>query len=371
MHSKEILDHLIGFPTISAESNLDLIEWVEEYLRDLGFSLWRIEDPTGKKAGLFARIGTDLPGGMMLSAHSDVVPVSGQDWSHQPFRLRESGGRLFGRGTADMKGFLACILRAAAAASKARLQEPLKLVVSYDEEVGCKGITEMMPALVPLMERPRLCIVGEPTSMQIATGHKGKASYRATCTGEAGHSAMAPLYRNALHLGTDFIGALRALQTDLSASGAQDPGYDVPCSTVHAGRMVGGTALNIVPDLCHIDYEIRHLAADPLSSLEARLKEVADRIRHVTIKKTGAYPGLDVDPGSKAVQMLSALLPAPKLTKVGFGTEAGHFHAAGIPTLVCGPGNMDQGHKPDEFIEISELDACDRMMDRLVGELTG
>ncbi|MBL3704264.1 acetylornithine deacetylase [Sulfitobacter sp. BDSS02] len=371
MNSKDILDHLIGFPTISAESNLDLIGWVERYLRDLGFSLWRIEDPTGKKAGLFARIGPDLPDGIMLSAHSDVVPVSGQDWSYEQFRLRESGGRLYGRGTADMKGFLASMLRAAAAASKARLKEPLKLVISYDEEVGCKGIAEMMPVLVPLMERPRLCIVGEPTSMQIATGHKGKASYRATCTGEAGHSAMAPRYRNALHLGADFIGALRALQMDLSASGAQDTGYDVPYSTVHAGCMAGGTALNIIPDLCHIDYEIRHLAADPLASLEARLEEAADWIGDVTIEKTGAYPGLEVALNSTEVQFLRALLPAPKLTKVGFGTEAGHFHSAGIPTLVCGPGNMDQGHKADEFIEISELEACDRMMDHLVEELAG
>ena len=370
MTTLDILDRLIAFPTVSADSNLALVDWVEDYLRQRGATVHRIPDPTGRKAGLFASLGPAGDGGVMLSAHTDVVPVAGQPWTRDPFRLSREGTRVYGRGTTDMKGFVAAMLRAADLASTRPLAEPLKLVLSYDEEVGCVGIAEMMPALLPLVDRPRLCIVGEPTSMRIATGHKGKAAYRATCHGEAGHSAMAPLFRNALHLGAEVLGALRGLQDDLAANGARDAAYEVPFSTVHAGKMAGGTALNIVPDLCTIDYEIRHLAAEPLDPMEDRLTAAAHQIGHVTLERTNAYPGLDVAPDAPAVAALSALLPDADLTKVGYGTEAGHFHAAGIPTLVCGPGNMDQGHKPDEFIEIAQLDACDRMMDRLVESLS-
>jgi acetylornithine deacetylase len=377
MNTRELLDRLIAFPTVSAESNLPLIDWVEAFLRARGFTVHRLPDPTGMKAGLFAVLGPADPGGVMLSAHSDVVPVAGQNWTREPFRLSEENGRLFGRGTADMKGFLAAMLRLADEAAWRTLSEPLKLAISYDEEIGCRGIAEMIGQVAPLIGLPRLCIVGEPTEMRIATGHKGKAAYRVTCRGTAGHSAMAPRFQNALHLGADMLSLLRQMQDDLAENGARDPQFEVPYSTVHAGRMSGGTALNIVPDHCTLDFEIRYLAAEPLEPLEERLKAGAGRIAEqagpdaaIEIAKVNAYPGLDMPADAPAVTELASWLDAKELIKVGYGTEAGYFHQAGIPTLVCGPGNMAQGHTPDEFIETAQLEACDAMLDRLLNSLT-
>ncbi|SLN14637.1 acetylornithine deacetylase [Roseisalinus antarcticus] len=371
MTTLDLLDRLVAFPTVSRDSNLPLIDWAQDFLERRGATVHRLADPTGGKAGLFATLGPAGPGGVMLSAHSDVVPTDGQPWRRDPFRLTAEGDRVHGRGTTDMKGFLACMLRAADAAAGMTLAEPLKLSISYDEEVGCRGIARMIGHLDALIGLPRLCIVGEPTSMRIATGHKGKAAYAVTCHGEAGHSAEAPLYRNALHLGADMLGALRELQADLAATGARDPAYSVPYSTVHAGRMAGGTALNIVPDLCTLDFEIRHVAAEPLPPLEALLRTSAERIGGTAIEIAAgtAYPGLDVPEGAEAVRILSALLEEAELTKVGFGTEAGHFDAAGVPALVCGPGDMAQGHKANEYIALDQLAACDRMLDRLLATL--
>ncbi|QQA42045.1 acetylornithine deacetylase [Pelagovum pacificum] len=372
MTTTDLLARLVGFPTVSADSNLPLIDWAEGYLADCGATTWRLPDSSGQKAGLFARIGPGDRRGVMLSAHSDVVPVDGQTWHGDPFRLTARDGRLYGRGATDMKGFLAAMLRVAAKAADRDLREPLLLSISYDEEVGCRGIADMIGTLETTVGRPRLCIVGEPTSMRIALGHKGKAAYRASCRGTAGHSARAPDFTNALHLGADFLGELRALQDHLTTSGARDEAYDIAFSTVHAGRMAGGTALNIVPDLCTLDYEIRHLPADDLLRLEDRLAQAARRIGgdRINIDKVNAYPGLDVAPSHPAVAELANLMDDPVTTKVGYGTEAGHFDAIGVPTLVCGPGDMAQGHIADEFIEESQLAACDRMLDRLLDSLT-
>lgn len=376
MQTIEILERLIAFPTVSADSNLALIDWVEERLRDLGFDTHSLPDRTGHKAGLFAVIGPRDRPGVMLSAHSDVVPTEGQIWTRDPFRLTAEGGRLYGRGTTDMKGFLAAMLRIADRAARTDLAEPLKLAISYDEEVGCLGIAEMLPHLATTIGAPRLCLVGEPTGMAIAHGHKGKAAYRATCRGEAGHSAMAPRFVNALHLAADLLSALRDLQDDLARDGAQDAGYSVPCSTVHAGKMAGGRALNIVPDLCTLDYEIRHLATDPRATLESRIESAAQRIARaagpsarIEIDRLNAYPGLDLADTDPAIAAVSGWLDRAPLTKVGYGTEAGHFTAAGIPALVCGPGHMDQGHIPDEWIDTSQLTTCDRMLDRMLAQL--
>ncbi|SFG28264.1 acetylornithine deacetylase [Palleronia marisminoris] len=369
MTSLDLLSRLIAFPTVSADSNLPLIEWVEDYLLGCGFVVHRLPDPSGRKAGLFARIGPPGPGGVMLSAHTDVVPVTGQAWTRDPFRLTVDGGRLYGRGTTDMKGFLAAMLRLARLSADRPLAEPLKFAISYDEEVGCRGIAQMISRLESSVGLPRLCIVGEPTSMQIAIGHKGKAAYRATCRGEAGHSSLAPLFRNAIHLGTEFVAAVRDIQAQLAGEGATDEAYAVSYSTIHSGMISGGTALNIVPDLCTVDLEIRHLAADPLGPLEDRLHAAAAQIGSVEVEKITAYPGLEVSQDDPAINELLTLLPEPRLTKVAYGTEAGHFHCLGIPTLVCGPGNMDQGHKTDEFIERAQLVRCDRMMDRLLERL--
>lgn len=376
--SREILEQLISYPSVSSESNLPIIGWIEGYLLALGFACHRIADASGQKAGLFAQIGPMGDGGVLLSAHSDVVPVAGQDWSQDPFLLTERDGRLYGRGTTDMKGFLASALAAAASAAEADLAAPFKLAVSYDEELGCLGIRAMIDQLVPLLGRPDYCIVGEPTNLRIATGHKGKAAYRAICHGVAGHSAMAPRFVNALHLAADLVGVLRAEQDRLLADGLQDAAFDMPSATVHAGKLWGGVALNIVPDRAVLEFEIRHLAGESADEILARIQAGADAIvasaasatARIEIVEYNAYPALETTRDAPVVAQVSSMLDAPRLTKVAFGTEAGFFAALGIPTVVCGPGSMNQGHQPDEFIEISQLDQCDAMLSRIVQSLS-
>lgn len=377
----DVLAELIAYPTVSADSNLALIDYAEGMLADAGFWTRRLPDPALAKSGLVARIGPDGPGGVLLSAHSDVVPVEGQAWTRPPFELTQESDRLFGRGTTDMKGYLASMLSLARRIDAKRLTAPLMLIVSYDEEIGCQGIRKMVPAFADLGWTPDLCIVGEPTSMRPAIGHKGKAALRATCHGEAGHSALAPNYVNALHLAADVIGALRAIQGDYAMSDVQDSAYDVPHSTVHAGVLQGGTALNIVPQRAVIDFELRSLPQDALPDFLDRLSAETDRICAsyredfagvgIDIEVTNTYPGLDVSPYHPAVQRVMHLSGSQALTKVAFGTEAGFFAGLGIPTLVCGPGSMEaQGHKADEFVTLDQLGACDAMMDRLMADLT-
>lgn len=377
----EILDRLIGFPTVSADSNLELINYVKSMLTDLGFAVHQIPDASGQKAGLFAAIGPAGPG-VMLSAHSDVVPVAGQDWTRDPFRMTVDQGRAYGRGTTDMKGYLASILSLAERAAVSPLHEPLKIALSYDEEIGCVGIRDMISQLESAIGLPRVCFVGEPTSMKVAVGQKGKAAFRATCHGINGHSAMAPNFLNALHLATDFIQKLRCLQEDLAQNGNQDGAYDIPYSTIHVGKMSGGMALNIVPDKAEIDFEFRHLASDHAETLLARIRDAADKATalhsqrfpaaRIEIDQRNAYPGLDTDKQAAVVKFATHLANTTELTKVAFGTEAGYFDGLGIPTIVCGPGSMaGQGHKPDEYIALCELGKCDVMFDRLLAEMTG
>lgn len=370
--TEDILARLIAFDTVSAKSNLPLIDYVEDFLTQRGFCVTRIADPDAPKAGLYAEIGPKAAG-VLLSAHSDVVPVEGQVWTRDPFRLTQDGDRLYGRGTTDMKGFVAAMLRAADAASHLALKEPLKLALSYDEEVGCLGIAQMLERLTPLIGTPRMAVVGEPTEMQVAIGHKGKRAYRATIRGEAGHSAMAPQFVNALNVAADFVKALQDIQTNLAQTGAQDVAYDVPYSTVHVGMLSGGRALNIVPDHAEMTFEIRHLAQDDPDILEQQIKDAATRVAMaygpragIEVERLWSYPGLDTPQGAPVVAEAQRLA-GTNSTKVAFGTEAGFFDALGIPTVVCGPGSMSgQGHKADEFIFRSQLRACDTLLDRLL-----
>ncbi|MDS9468794.1 acetylornithine deacetylase [Paracoccus sp. MBLB3053] len=372
----EILDRLVAFPTVSAESNLGLIGYAEDLLKTAGFQTYRLPASCGRKAGLLARRGGEGPGGVMLSAHSDVVPVAGQSWSRDPFALTQDGERLYGRGTTDMKGFLASMLSLAQRMGDQSLAAPLMLAISYDEEVGCRGIQEMLPGIEALGWQPELCIVGEPTGMRPAIGHKGKAAMVATCHGEAGHSAQAPQFVNALHLAADFICALRDIQSDYALSPVFDASYDIPYSTVHVGKMAGGQALNIVPEHARIDFELRHLPGDGIQAfLEAirgkanqivRALPQADTRASIEIDLTNAYPGLDIPANDPIVKRVAGLCGSDQVTKVGYGTEAGYFAQLGIPTVVCGPGDMaEQGHMPDEFLALSQLALCDQMMDRL------
>ena len=375
----EHLEKLVGFDTVSHRSTLRVIDYIEGVLHTLGLRTTRLPDASGQKAGLYAETGPG-DGGILLSGHTDVVLVEGQNWTRDPFRLTPESDRLYGRGTTDMKGYLACMLTAAERAAGQNLREPLKLVFSYDEEIGCVGIQQMAETLAPLLGNPRACIVGEPTQMQVAIGHKGKAAWRATCHGQAGHSALAPGFVNALHLAGDFMAELRDLQAWLERTGARDPGYDIPYSTVHVGQLSGGLAVNMVPDRAEMRFELRHLAADQADEMYQRIAEAAERVAdhykgtfpeaRIELDQTTAYPGLDVAEDA-AVTQLARSLAQTELTKVAFGTEAGVFDRLGIPTIVCGPGDMaGQGHKADEYITTAQLDACDRMMTRIVSEIS-
>lgn len=381
MNTLEILDRLIAFPTVSSESNLDLIDYVQDYLHRHGFEVHRITDQTGQKAGLFAQIGPKEKAGVLLSGHTDVVPTTGQNWTTDPFKMTVSNGHAYGRGTTDMKGYLACVLALADRAAQVTLNEPLKVSFSYDEEIGCVGIKSMIARLNETIGRPRGCFVGEPTSMQVAVGHKGKASLRATCHGMSGHSALAPAFLNALHLASDFVVELRHLQQWYAQNGAHDSDLSVPYSTLHVGKMSGGITLNIVPDTAVIDFEYRHLAADNPDDILARILSVAQKtsaahqsdfpIAQIEVVQHNAYPGLAMDVNNEFVRYAQQLAQVTDTTKVDFGTEAGYFSGhLDIPTIVCGPGSMDgQGHKPDEYIALAQLAACDAMFDRLLEDL--
>jgi acetylornithine deacetylase len=384
--SRAILERLIGFPSLAGTPNHAIADWIADLLADAGAEVVRLPRADGARMGLVARIGPAVAGGVVLSAHMDVVPVAGQAWSRDPFTLHAEGGRLFGRGTADMKGFLAAALDAALsaalgaarAAGQGLLARPMTLVLSYDEEIGCRGIAEMAPRLASLLPAPALVLVGEPTSMRIVTGHKGKIALDAVCTGEAGHSARAPLHMNALHLGADFLGLLRAVQARIAQGGARVPSYEVPHATVHAGTMAGGAALNIVPERCEIGFEIRHTAAeDPdaiLSEIRAGAAAIVAAARHpaaaISLSERARYPGLETPPDAEAVSVLRAVLPAgTRVTRVDYGTEAGFFAALGWPALVCGPGSMAEAHRADEWLKESQLAACEAMLARLVATL--
>jgi len=378
MNSQDLLRTLIGFPTVSADSNLALIQHVQGLLEAGGIACRLVLDESGRKANLFASVGpSDVPG-VLLSGHTDVVPVAGQAWTLPPFEGTLKDGRIYGRGACDMKGFVACAVVALLAAARGEpLKRPLQLALSHDEEIGCVGVRRLLDVLELAPVRPFLCIVGEPTDLQVALGHKGKAALRAHCHGQEGHSSLAPLHANAIHLASDLVGALRASQRRLAEEGAHDAAYDIPYTTLHVGRIDGGKALNIVPNLCTLDFEIRHLPADDPATLVAALQETADSLARearqtsakaaIEIETVNAYPGLDTHPSVEAVRFLQTLVePGTTQLKVAFGTEGGLFaRRLDTPVVVCGPGSIEQAHKPDEYVELSQLAACDALLGRL------
>lgn len=378
----DILARLIAFPTLSRQPNLDLLDYVESLLEPAGVRIERFAYAHGSRANLWATVGPEEPGGVVLSGHSDVVAVEGQAWSSGPFVLRREDGRLYGRGTADMKGFVATAIHAMLKAVEAPLKRPLHLALSCDEEVGCLGVRPMIEALGRRAERPVFCLIGEPTGMRIANGHKGKIALRACCHGREGHSALAPHALNALHLGAELIGRLQDRQEEIEAHGARDGAYDIPYTTIHAGMIQGGTALNIVPHLCSVDFEIRHIVADDPDRIVEQVEEDAEAIAaryrnrfpeaRIEIERLSGYPGLETPEDSEAITLLRRLLgTADPLIKVAFGTEGGLFQQGlNVPVVVCGPGHMEQGHKPDEFVSEAQLAACDVLLTALVGELS-
>lgn len=376
--SAALLADLVAFDTTSRNSNLALIDFVEGYLAEFGVASERIYDATGAKANLWATIGPAEIPGIILSGHTDVVPVDGQDWSSDPFRLEARDGRLFGRGATDMKGFLACCLAAVPGMVRRDLRRPVHLAFSYDEEVGCIGVRGLLDRLQGAAVRPEFCVIGEPTSMQVVVGHKAKRSMRVTVRGRSCHSSLAPQGVNAIDFAAMIVLKMRAIGQRMAVSGQRDEGYDVPYTTAHTGVISGGTALNIVPDHCTFDCEFRALPGDDVDALVAEVRRYASEELEPAMKAVApesgidievfaAFPGVETPAEAEITNLAKRFSGTNGHSKVAFGTEGGLFHERlGVATIICGPGSIDQAHKPDEFIDQSQLDACDRFIGNLI-----
>lgn len=380
MNSVGLLRTLVGFDTTSRESNLQLIEFVRDYLAGFDVPCELIYNAERSKANLFATIGPAEQSGIVLSGHTDVVPVDGQPWTVAPFELSEHDGKLFGRGTADMKGYIACVLALVPALVAAELRMPVHITLSYDEEVGCLGVRSLLAELEQRPVKPLLCIIGEPTELKPVLGHKGKLAMRCDVHGHPCHSAYAPLGVNAIEYAAELIGELGRIGQQLKAPEHHDARFEPPYSTVQTGVISGGKALNIVPADCRFDFEIRALPSQDPTLVAQQLQAYAEqqvlpRMRAVSehsairFSELSAYPGLATDAQSQAAELIAAFCGSREYGTVAFGTEGGLFDAAGIPTVVCGPGSMDQGHKPDEFVSRAQLDACDAMLQRMLASI--
>jgi acetylornithine deacetylase len=375
--SRDLLKTLVAFDTTSRESNLQLIEFVRDYLTRFDVPCELIYNEQRSKANLFATLGPADRPGIVLSGHTDVVPVDGQPWTVAPFELSERDGKLYGRGTADMKGYIACVLALVPALVTANLRRPVHIALSYDEEVGCLGVRSLLKALEQRPIKPMLCIIGEPTELKPVLGHKGKLAMRCDIHGQACHSAYAPQGVNAIEYAAELIGELGRIGHRLKAPKHHDARFDPPFSTVQTGVIAGGKALNIVPADCRFDFEIRALPSHDPSEVAQALKTYAEqqvlpRMRAVSeqseirFSELSAYPGLATEAHSEAAELIAGFSGSRAFGTVAFGTEGGLFDAAGIPTVVCGPGSMDQGHKPDEFVSLEQLNGCDEMLQRML-----
>jgi acetylornithine deacetylase len=382
MAPAQLLERLIAFDTTSRNSNLALVDFVREWLDGFGVRSVLVTDDNGVKANLWATIGPDDVPGLVLSGHTDVVPVDGQAWSGDPFRARLSEGRVYGRGACDMKGFLACALAAVPVMVQARLARPIHLAFSYDEEVGCKGVPRLLARLGELAPvRPFGCIVGEPTGMRLVDGHKGKAACRCTVHGRAGHSALTPEAVNAVAYAGELVAFIRRLGSELARHGPFAEGFLPSCTTSSLGRIEGGGQINIVPDLCRFEFEFRTIPGEDPRALVDRVRRFAEaellpEMRAVaseaaiTFEEFLHYPGLAPASGPFAA-FCRDLTGDESPGKVSYGTEAGLFAASGVPSILCGPGHMSVAHKPDEYVELAQLSACDRMLARLIASAAG
>ena len=381
MTPQEMLHRLVGFDTTSRNSNLALIEFVRDYLDGFGIGGELVFSDARDKANLYATIGPQGIGGIMLSGHTDVVPVDGQDWHSEPFALVERDERLFGRGTSDMKSFLAIALALVPEMIGRRLATPIHLALSYDEEVGCLGVRPLIAQLARRPDRPRLCIVGEPTEMQIVIGHKGKRSLRCRVHGFEAHSSLTHLGVNAIEAAAELIARLKAMARHKRDHGPFDPDFAPPYTSIHTGVIHGGTALNIVPRDCHFDFEFRLLPGDDPEPLVQELRDFAATTllpemqavqpeTGIDFEELTAAPGLDTPRDAEVTRLVAALTGANVTAKVSFGTEGGLFQEAGIPTVVCGPGSIEQAHKPDEFIALDQIARGEAFLRRLIDRVS-
>ncbi len=380
--ARALIEKLIAFDTTSVKSNLALIDFVRDYLDGHGVASTLVFDEAGTKANLYATVGPDDRPGVMLSGHTDVVPVDGQPWDTDPFAVAARDGRLYGRGTCDMKGFIAVVLAHVPAMLNRGLATPVHLAFSYDEEVGCVGARRLVAMLRGLPVKPAMCIVGEPTGMTVIVAHKGKRSLKARAHGLECHSSLAPEGVNAIDYAARLVVFVRALADRVAAEGPFDTDFDVPHTTLHTGVIEGGTALNIVPKDCAFEMEIRNLpGADPeplVEEIRAHARDVLepemkaiDPATGFTFEDLPSYPGLDTDPGEEVVTFVKSLAGANDHGKITFGTEGGLIRReVGIPTVVCGPGHIAQAHKPNEWIGLDQVGLCETFMTRLIDRLS-
>jgi acetylornithine deacetylase len=378
--AKDLLARLVAFPTVSDRSNLELIAFVADHLRALGVEPRLAPNATGDKAALLATFGPQIDGGLVLSGHTDVVPVEGQPWTSDPFALREQDGKLYGRGACDMKGFAACALAMAPQFLQARLSKPIHLVLSYDEETTCLGSLDFIRRFGVDLPRPAAVIVGEPTLGQVADAHKGVATFRTIVRGVEAHSAHPNLGANAISAAAEIVAEIDRLAREEEGRPGPDARFDPPYATYHVGTIRGGTARNILAREAVIGWEFRGLphmqATDALAKVQAFVDAVAlPRLRRHTPEPTIEttmdvdVPGLAAEPGSSAATLALRLAHASATIAVSYATESGHFQRAGLPTVVCGPGSIAQAHKPDEFVAVSELARCLSFLADLAREL--
>lgn len=379
---RDMIRRLVGFDTTSAKSNLALIEDVADYLDRHGVRARLIHDETGTKANLYATIGPEGAGGVVLSGHTDVVPTEGQRWSADPYLAVEHQGRLYGRGTADMKSFIATALALVPEMAARKLKIPIHLAFSYDEEVGCLGVRHLIAELGRALPRPRLVIVGEPTGMRVVNAHKGITLVATRVVGRDAHSSAPALGASAIASAAELILHLTGIAADFAARpprrGSIDAEFDPPCTTINVGTIAGGTALNIIPKECTFNWECRPLPeSKDDEEIVARLNAFAEKEIAPRLKKAGpeagvftqikvAVPPLAPLPGSPAEALAMTLSGENRAHSVAYTSEAGLFQNAGFPAILCGPGFVEQAHQPDEFVSFDQLAACEAFLKKLI-----
>ena len=371
--SEEMIEALVGFDTTSHKSNLELISFVEDYLGELGVPCRRTANDEGTKANLYATLGPEEEGGVVLSGHTDVVPVTGQDWHSDPFAVERKDGKLYGRGTADMKSFIAIALALAPEMLEAGLERPIHLALSYDEEVGCLGVGGLIADVTANLPRPRAVIIGEPTSMRPIVEHKGIAVFRTTVKGKAAHSSQPHRGGNAILAASRLIAELGRMAEELRAIPSQEPSYGPPYTTIGIGTIQGGEAVNIVAEHCSFAWEFRNLPEQNGEALVRRFRAFAEEQVLPELRRNAPEASIETESlsrvapfhrveDSEAEGLVRALTGSNQAGAVSFGTEASLFQEAGISTVVCGPGSIDQAHQPNEFIELEQVEACEKML---------
>jgi acetylornithine deacetylase len=368
MHEIEILEKLVSFRSVVGTPNGDIVDWVAGYLKGLGAEIRVLPGPEGDRSNLFATIGPSDRSGYILSGHMDVVSAVEPDWIGDPFTLRSEGDRLYGRGTTDMKGYLAAALAVASKLSAKSLRKPIHFAFSYDEEATCHGVPHMIERLSDLCKPPLGAIIGEPSGLQPVLAHKGKAAARVAVRGKSGHSSRPDQGLNAIHGATTIL-AQAVSSAEALSRGPFDAAFEPPYSSLQVGTLKGGTALNIIPDMCEMQIEARAITGCDPRTLLSDIWQAADTLRaqgyEVEWMETGAYPALSLPAGSALAGLVTRLSGKTPLKAVSYGTEAGLYQQAGIDSIICGPGDIARAHKPNEYILIDELSACVSMIDAL------